>query len=137
MYAVLIASSQFPKEPKLQPLRCPENDVDGLRDRLVLPPSGLFDPSSVTVLKNAPHYDVQLAIDQSLQKAGKSDLVLIYYSGHGHLDEFCRLHLTTVNTVLGTLASTSVPIHVIKSYLEVARSNRIVLILDCCFSGAV
>ena len=29
-YAILIGSSRFDKEPKLKPLRCPENDVDGM-----------------------------------------------------------------------------------------------------------
>lgn len=32
--AILIASSQFPAEPKLPRLRCPENDVEGLNKLL-------------------------------------------------------------------------------------------------------
>lgn len=135
-YAVLIGSSEFPNEPKLPSLRCPENDVDGMRECLTSPPCGLFDAAAVSVFKNAPHYQVQLAIDQVLRTAAKNDLVLIYYSGHGEMDEAGRLHLTTADTVLETLASTSIPVHVLKSYIEVARSNRIVLILDCCFAGA-
>jgi WD40 repeat protein len=135
-YALLIASSTFPKEARLQPLRCPENDVDGMRDRLTSPPFGLFNSEQVKVFKNAPHYEVLLAIEQVLRSAGKNDLVLIYYSGHGEVDEAGRLHLATSNSMLDALASTSIPVHVLKSYIEVARSNRIVLILDCCYAGA-
>src|ERR1017187_3897457 len=135
-YAVLIANGIFHKEPKFQPLRCPENDVEGMREVLTSKTHGLFDPSHVTMLKNAPHYDVQLALNQVLRQSGKDDLVLIYYSGHGLLDELGRLHLATVDTFLGALESTSVPMQQIKSYIDLAYCNKIVLILDCCYSGS-
>lgn len=135
-HAVLIANGIFPKEPKFQPLRCPENDAEGMREILTSKTLGLFDPSHVTVLKNAPHYDVQLALNQVLRQSGKDDLVLIYYSGHGLLDELSRLHLATSDTFLGALESTSVPMQQIKSYIDLAYCNKIALILDCCYSGA-
>ena len=60
----------------------------------------------------------------------------MYYSGHGKLDLRGQLCLATANTNLDTLRSTSVPITFLKSLFDDCRSNRIVLILDCCFSGA-
>jgi len=134
-YAVLVASSQFPNEPKLQPLRCPENDVDGLHDVLTSKTYGDF--TDALVLKNVPHYEALLRINQVLKRADKDDFVLIYYSGHGKLDLAGRLHLATADTTVDALEATSIPVESIRNYVDVSSCNKVALILDCCFSGAV
>ena len=109
----------------------------GIRDRLTFSKTGLFDAAHVTVLTDAPHFEVLQTIERTVRQASKSDLLLLYYSGHGQCDEAGRLHLAALNTRLDTLGSTSVPIDQVKNYIDLARTNRIVLILDCCYSGAV
>jgi hypothetical protein len=136
-HAVLIGNNTYPGEPRLSHLRCPENDVAGVRERLTSARNGLFDAANITAIINAPHYEVLQAVERTVRKASKSDLLLIYYSGHGQCDEAGRLHLAALNTRLDTLGSTSVPIDQIKSYIDLAKTNQIVLILDCCYSGAV
>ncbi|MDQ2839468.1 MAG: caspase family protein [Acidobacteriota bacterium] len=135
-HAVLIASSVFPEDQRLQSLRCPENDIDGICSILTSPVYGLFAENAVLMLKNRPHHEVLLALNRVLQSAKKDDFVLVYYSGHGKPDQAGRLHLATVDTNLDTLGATSVPVESIKSYIDICASNKIVLILDCCFSGA-
>jgi WD40 repeat protein len=135
-HAVLIGNSNFPDEPRLSPLRCPENDVAGIRERLTSPRNGLFDPLHVTAIVNAPSHEVLQSVERTIRQVTRNDLLLIYYSGHGQCDEAGRLHLAALNTRLDTLGSTSVPIDQIKSYIDLAKTNRIVLILDCCYSGA-
>lgn len=132
-YAVLIASSQFPNEPKLQALRCPENDVDGVSE--ILKTSGGF--TETLVLKNQPNYEVLRKVNQVLKKAGKNDLILIYYSGHGKLDPAGRLHLATTDTVIEELEATSIPVERIRNFVDTSSPTKVILILDCCFSGAV
>ena len=134
-YAVLIAGSQFPDEPKLQPLRCPENDVDGLHE--VLSSKTYGDFTDALVLKNVPHYEALLKINQVLKRAEKEDFVLIYYSGHGKLDMAGRLHLATFNTTVDALEATSIPVESIRNYVDVSPCSKVALMLDCCFSGAV
>ena len=134
-HAVLIGNTLYPDEPKLQDLRCPERDVDGLNDLLKARERGGF--TTTTVLKDKPHYEVLLGINRALKQANKGDLVLIYYSGHGKLDLANRLYLCAVNTQIDTLEATSVPVQSIKDYIEVSPSQQIALVLDCCFSGAV
>ncbi|HLJ59940.1 MAG TPA: caspase family protein [bacterium] len=134
-YAVLIAGSQFPDEPKLQPLRCPENDVDGLHE--VLSSKTYGDFTDALVLKNVPHYEALLKINQVLKRAEKEDFVLIYYSGHGKLDMAGRLHLATFNTTVEALEATSIPVESIRNYVDVSPCSKVALMLDCCFSGAV
>ena len=133
-YAVLVASSQFHQEQRLHGLRCPESDVDGLNAVLSSEHLGQF--TETWVLKNRPHYEVLLTINQVLKKAEKDDLVLLYYSGHGKLDLAGRLHLATVDTVIDTLEATSIPVGSIRNFIDVSPSRKVVLILDCCFSGA-
>lgn len=89
-YAILIASSQF-KDGKLENLRFPENDVDGLNEILESENFGYF--TKTFVLKNEPHHEILLKINQVLNRAEKNDLVLIYSSYllfWARQDEPCR-----------------------------------------------
>jgi formylglycine-generating enzyme required for sulfatase activity len=133
-FGILIASSRFPDEPKLEDLRFPENDVDGLNEILTSKDHGQF--TQTFVLKNKLHHEILLKINQILRDADRNDLVLIYYSGHGKLNPAGRLHLTSTDTVINALEATSIPVSTIKDYVDISSSNKIVLILDCCFSGA-
>jgi WD40 repeat protein len=136
-FGILIASSRFPEEPKLSELRCPENDVDGLLDVLMASDRGQFDKSGTVVFKNAPSYHILRTINQTLKRAAKEDLVLIYYSGHGKQDLAGRLYMATADTSIESLESTSLPVDRILGFIEIATCSKIVLILDCCYSGAV
>ena len=135
-HAVLIGNNQFPDEPRLSALRCPENDVAGIQERLTSSRNGLFDPLNIAAIINAPNHEVLQSVERTIRKATRNDLLLIYYSGHGQCDEAGRLHLAALNTRLDTLGSTAVPIDSIKNYIDLAKTNRIILILDCCYSGA-
>ena len=135
-HAVLIGNNKYPDEPRLLPLRCPENDVAGIQERLTSPRNGLFDPINIAAIVNRPNHEILQTVERTIRKVTRNDLLLIYYSGHGQCDEAGRLHLAALNTRLETLGSTSVPIDQIKSYIDLAKTNRIILILDCCYSGA-
>ena len=134
-YAILIASSRFPEEPRLEDLRLPENDVDGLNTVLSLEGRGGF--TDLVILKNRPSSEVLRNLNYALSRAERDDLVLIYYSGHGKLNRAGQLHLATIDTALDALESTSVPVQAIKSFIDVSPSNKVILILDCCYSGAI
>lgn len=62
-------------------------------------------------------------------------MILIYYSGHGKLDHAGKLHLATTNTNAKYLKSTSISINFIKDLLDDSRTTKVILILDCCYSG--
>ncbi len=133
-FGILIASSRFPDEPKLEDLRFPENDVDGFNEILTSKDHGQF--TETFVLKNKLHHEILLKINQILRDADRNDLVLIYYSGHGKLNPAGKLHLTSTDTLISALEATSIPVSTIKDYVDISSSNKIILILDCCFSGA-
>ena len=134
-YAILIASSRYPDEPGLTELRCPENDVDALNEVLSSPDFGQF--SKTVVFKNAPSYEILRGIETVLADAGRDDLVLVYFSGHGKTNFFEQLYLATLDTNLKALGSTSIPLERLKSFFEHYYEVRSkILILDCCYSGA-
>jgi hypothetical protein len=132
-FALLIGNATFPQEPKLSPLRCPLHDVDGLKDLLSAPEHGTY---SVQTLKDQPSNLVRDQIYRVLREAHSDDLVLLYYSGHGKVDDD-GLYLTSVDTRLDSLPTTSVPVSEIKKFVNKSHCDRIILVLDCCFSGAV
>jgi hypothetical protein len=137
-YAILIGNSDYPADPKLGNLRLPAQDVAGLADVLLAPNIGQFPKTNVQILINQPHNEVLDKTYRLLKQAGTNDLVLFYFSGHGKLDpeRVEKLYLATVDTQSEWLKTTAVPMDIIKEFIDDSRSTRIVIILDCCFSGA-
>ncbi len=133
-FAILIASSRFPNEPALSPLRFPENDADGFSEVLRSEERGNFN--DVVVLKNVSESEARHQIHRILKAAQKDDLVLIYYAGHGKLSSQGHLHLATKDTRNDLLESTSISMEDIKRLLDTSLSNKKVIILDSCYSGA-
>lgn len=133
-YAILIGNSQY-DDKNLSCLKFPENDVDSLYKILISKDYCNF--SEVSHLKNKLSYEVLQRIEQILVKARKNDLVLIYYSGHGKQDLHGRLYLATKDTDIEILKSTSIPIESIKRFIEDSNTNKVIIILDCCYSGSI
>ena len=134
-FAILIASSHFPEDSRLQTLRCPTNDVDGLKEVLESSQDGGF--TDIIVLKNKRHNEVNFSLADVFERAGKEDLVFVYYSGHGKQDYEGQLYLTTVDTRINKLTVTSVAIETIKKLIKFSQTAKVVIVLDCCYSGAV
>jgi ubiquinone/menaquinone biosynthesis C-methylase UbiE len=128
--ALLIGNASFSNLPAL---RCPPADVDAMNTVLTDQEVCWFSP--VQTLLDAPHNEIFTRINEVMRDADKEDLVLIYYSGHGLLDNRGRLYLAAVNTDPTLLHSTAVSISAIRDCLGQSRCQRFVLILDCCYAG--
>lgn len=98
-HAILIASSRFQVGSGLTSLRCPEHDVEGMREILASPDRGGF--TNVLVLKNKKSHEALDEIYEVFNKAGNNDLVLIYYSGHGKQDIEVNCTLPLRTRILG------------------------------------
>jgi len=133
-YAILIACNEYNyEECSLPNLQFTRNDVDELRDILLSKKYGKF--LNVKELINKNSYEIFQEIELILNKATNEDLVLIYFSGHGKLNMLGNLCLCTKNTKTKTLISTSIPIRHIKDHIEASKVTKIIIILDCCYSG--
>ncbi len=134
-YAILIGNSQFPDESdksKLPDLICPEKDVDGL-STVLASERGEFE---VLSLKNQPSYQILRELQRKVKQANSDDLLLLYYSGHGKPNKSGLLHLTTLDTVIAELETSAIPINRVYDILGTGKAKKIVILLDCCYSGA-
>ena len=129
--AILVGNSKFASLPTL---RCPGADVEAMKQ--VLSDENICWFSPVYALLDAPHNEIFTRINEVLRDADKEDLVLIYYSGHGLLDNRGRLYLAANNTDPSLLHATAVSVSAIRDCLSQSRCQRFVLILDCCYAGA-
>jgi formylglycine-generating enzyme required for sulfatase activity len=132
-YAILIGNGSFPDEPKLSNLRCPLLDVLGLEK--VLKNEARGDFNEVLVLKDQRHYEVERGLNKMLNQAQKQDLVLVYYSGHGNQSTRGQLFLTSLDTEMAILNSTAVGLDKVYDFINHSKCQKIILILDCCYSG--
>jgi tetratricopeptide (TPR) repeat protein len=133
--AILIGNSEFPKEPSLSALRCPQRDVEGLAAALTTQETGLFDDPLIFI--NEPHHAVLPAVNRVFKQSSRQDQILIYYSGHGKQDSSGSLHLATADTEEDALETTSIAVDAFRRLIDNCACKKVALILDCCFSGAV
>jgi Caspase domain len=130
--ALIVASSEY-SDPTLQRLRAPGRDAEALADVLRDPAIGGFD---VRTLLNLPTDQLFRDIAEFCADSGPTDLLLIYFSCHGVLDDRGRLYYATVNTERRLLAATSVSAQWLNDQLEDCAARQQLLVLDCCHSGA-
>ena len=136
--ALLIGVSEY--QPGLNPLPAAVKDVEAMRRVLVNPETGGFADEDITVLKNPQPQDIRNAIYNLFANRRKDDLVLFYFSGHGIKDDRGKLYFSTRATKKdnGKLVKPSaVAASVLHESINDSRSQRQVIILDCCFSGAI
>ncbi|MEO0839849.1 MAG: caspase family protein, partial [Cyanobacteria bacterium J06643_5] len=136
--ALLIGVSEY--QPGLNTLPSAVRDVEAMRRVLVNSEMGGFIDSDVTVLKNPRPDDIRYAIYELFSNRQKDDLLLFYFSGHGIKDEKGNLYFATRHTRKdnGKLVKPSaVAARTLHENINDSRSQRQVIILDCCFSGAI
>jgi branched-chain amino acid transport system substrate-binding protein len=100
---------------------------------------GAFD--QVTVLPNPDKGSMEKAVDDLFADRQKDDLVLLYFSGHGLKAQNARFFLSTRDTGRDQNGdfrrATALAASKLQEYITDSRSQRQIIILDCCFSGAL
>jgi hypothetical protein len=132
-YALIIGNNKY-DDPKLAQLKTPAADSQALAKILDDRTIGSFDV--VLPLINQNESKTRRAISEFLMDKKPDDLVLLYFSGHGVLDDRGRLYLALKDTQVSLLKATSIPSSFLADEMDSCRSKRQILILDCCHSGA-
>src|SRR5271169_5870118 len=130
--ALIIACSEY-EDPGLRGLRTPAEDARALEDVLKDPAIGDFNVKTVL---NEPAHVVKLEIDRFLTAGRPDDLLLLYFSCHGLKDDAGELYFAATSTELLYPDSTAVDAPFVKKLLDRSPSQQIVLLMDCCYSGA-
>jgi hypothetical protein len=135
--ALLIGNSTYPAdEHNLQTLKGPVKDIAVLNRALVDRDSGLFDDVDVTLLPETTSSRAIRALGRFFGTATREDVLLVYFSGHGKLDQSGRLHLCMQDTDSTDLLSTAVSSARINEFADASRARNVVIVLDCCHAGA-
>ncbi len=130
--ALLIATDSY-VDTTFRELQAPLHDVAALHEVLGDDRIGGF---AVAVSENASVRDVRVEIERFFARAGRDDLLLLYFSGHGVKDEGGDLHLAVADTERDLLESTGVGAAFVRRLIDRSPARRVVLWLDCCYGGA-
>jgi hypothetical protein len=130
----LVIGNSIYRDKTLARLATPDVDVGDLADVLLDREVGNFD--DVKVLVNVSDAIVRRSISNFFSSKDREDLLLLYFSCHGVLDENGRLYLAFKDTERQFLRATAIPAAYITEEMNASRSQRQILILDCCHSGA-
>ncbi|MGH3684849.1 MAG: caspase, EACC1-associated type [Pseudonocardiaceae bacterium] len=130
--ALLVGCSSY-EDPAFLPLEPPVQDVSGLTRVLINREIGDF---TVNTLLHRPSGVVREQIEGFFANRKPNDLLLLYFSCHGVRDSSGQLHFVAANTKKERLGATGISARWVKEQMDQSRSQRIVLLLDCCYSGA-
>ncbi|MFD8421712.1 caspase domain-containing protein [Streptomyces sp. NPDC059466] len=131
---MLIGVSHFPESPDLADLEAVRENVAGLWRRLTDDAMGVLEPEHCAVVDpKGSTADIGRAISKAAAEA--SDVLLIYYAGHGLVDDRGRLYLATNATQSGAPKYSALGVDLLREDLGGSGAAARVLILDCCFSG--
>jgi hypothetical protein len=131
--ALIVGNSQY-EDAGLARLSAPDADVHALAGVLRDSTIGAFDEVESVVDASFAH--TRRAIARFFDGRKRDDLLLLYFSGHGVRDEYGHLHLAVRDTERSVLAATAIEASFITECMDRSASKRLVLVLDCCHSGA-
>jgi hypothetical protein len=128
--ALLIGNNNY-QSKKWDDLKTPINDITRLADLLIQ--RYQFDKENVILLENANRSKILNGLDQLALTSSKDDNVLVYYAGHGGIDELERGYWVPVGS---ESTSQNIKNTEIKNSLDDIKAKHKLLISDSCFSGA-
>ncbi|NEN88949.1 MAG: Clp protease [Okeania sp. SIO3H1] len=133
--ALLIGVSEY--LPEFPALPSTLKDVEAMKEVLGNSEMGGFD--DIKVLRNSNRQQIEEAIYDLFADRNKDDVLLFYFSGHGVKSREGNLFLATPKTrkgQRGIVTPTAVAASVLQGQMNDSFSQRLVVILDCCYSGA-
>ncbi|MFE6210202.1 caspase family protein [Streptomyces sp. NPDC057889] len=134
---LLIGNATFPRDPHALPaLNGPGVDIEQLTQALTDERVGLFRTEDLQQLPDHGIQDIREQIDGLFATAAREDVLLLYYSGHGQLDERGTLYLCAKDTSASRLRATALSAIEINNMIDGSAATTTVVILDCCHSGA-
>jgi uncharacterized caspase-like protein len=133
--ALLIGASHFTAAgPDLPDIPAVRANLTALRQALTNPDTGVLRPDFCRVLTDPASVD-EVGTALSELAATATDLLLVYYAGHGLVDDRGRLHLALAHTHPHRARWTAFPLELLREEIANSAAATRVLVLDCCFSG--
>ena len=137
-HALLIGVSSYGEG--LTPIPSARLDVEALAQVLRDPQLGGFPHDQVVVLQDPQRTPMERAVAELFANRDPEDLLLLYFSGHGFRDNQRQLLLSCSESIKSKQGKpelySTVRARDVQAYMQASKSQRQLLILDCCFSGA-
>ena len=130
--ALIVATSQY-EDSGFGPLSAPLRDAEELARVLEDPAIGGF---RVRILADQPGHLLRMEIETFFAGRRQEDLLVLYMSCHGLKDADGQLHFVASTTKPTLLASTGISADFVYEQVRKCRARRVLLLLDCCYSGA-
>ncbi|MGB5396793.1 MAG: caspase family protein [Gammaproteobacteria bacterium] len=134
--ALIIGNNQYrDKHGHWRPLESAVTDAKAVKDLL----QNNYGFEDVELIENATRRDVLLALDALSKRAMSNDNVLVYYAGHGFMDEETQKGFWIPVDAEGTDQSTFLRNSTIRDELTTiaSRVKHTLLVSDSCFSGSL
>jgi caspase domain-containing protein len=134
-HAVVIGINEY-ADSRIPALRYAESDAKAVAALLRDPKIGAFPVENVKLLlgEQASPSNIKAAL-YALRKAGKDDLVVVFFSGHG-TKEGDEAFWVTQNAASDGIPATALSNTEIRKYLAMIPSERMVVLLDCCYAAS-
>ena len=135
--ALLIGVSE--SELGLEVLLSAVKNAEAMEQVLTNPERGDFAAADVTVLRNPDRPTMAAAVYTLFENRQPEDLLLLYFSGHGLVEgnEFYFTNRYTRKEQGQLVPSTALEARSVQAWMEQSRSQRQVVVLDSCLSGAL
>ena len=136
--ALIIGISKYDHNNKFRDLEFCENDANEVYK--ILKDQGYDIPANAMLVGRGEWGKMRDEIikfftDRTLKP---EDTLFFYFSGHGYLDRSTgRTYLSTSEIHPEHPQSRGIPFDELTTYLNLSSSERIMAVLDCCYSGAL
>lgn len=131
--AVLIGVGEY-RDSAFTPVPAALNNVIDLRRALTDPLLGGWPGDRVSVIMNpADAGSVMVPLAEIAQAT--DDVLLVYYVGHGKLDEKAELCLTVQSTQAPYPVYTGISYGWVSTIMRTSPARVKIMILDCCYAG--
>ncbi|MFE6482018.1 Hsp70 family protein [Streptomyces sp. NPDC057757] len=130
--ALIIANSRYDDE-HFATLPAASADAAALAEVLGAPDIGGFEVETLADVEQRP---ALRALESFFTRARPDDLLLLHLSLHGWKDLRGRLYFVMRDTERDLPGATAVSAELVGDWLGQSRSRRVVVMLDCCYSGA-
>jgi hypothetical protein len=133
-YALIVANGTY-ASAELQSLKRTIPDAKALKE--ILQTKYTFDPENVYTLYDMKRDNLIMALDEIQKKLTPEDNLLIYYAGHGKMDEesgigYWLLSDAALSSRINWFSNSS-----LTDYIKSIKARHIFLVADACYAGSI